>query len=481
MLLASALTAEACNLTTPARFFPDASTSGDCPMVYTSTGTALADDECLLGHCKVTVTQKGCDLSLAWGSGCPLLPSSGKVDSSGIVTTEETSALGVCQGRALPAGPSSSPVFTMSCSSVGKACHVDLYTPPFPGIGAAAAYTIVHAADWDPGGGFDHLGYLNPLSGYMIASALLDEVFAVVIPTAGTAGPLCRPEYAAVWAFYDRMTMAPVKAIPAPACLVRLLADPANRGFFGLYGNQEHAPRIGWFDSGGALVRSATVAIDPESWFGHIPTVLARSEDQSTLYAVYSVGGGGRVAFIDPATLATRAYAKTPDDLRALAPLDDIHIAVAAAQVAQLYYFDAASGQPAGGIPLARGILAPGSAGFLYHHKESELLVAAVTGTTPTEETVARTVESVAQYFEQPAGFWAVHTWPKDRNLLAVGVTIGDTLEARIALYSPKEGRFLGGSVRIGYGVVQDIYEDADQTLFATMPWCGRVARVRAF
>jgi len=91
-----------------------------------------------------------------------------------------------------------------------------------------------------------------------------------------------------------------------------------------------------------------------------------------------------------------------------------------------------------------------------------------------------RDLESLGQYYEAAgAAPWAGADWPVDRNLVVFGVTLRDsTATARVARFDPRTGRFLPGSVEIGIGAVQEIFEDREGDLWAVLPWSASLARI---
>jgi hypothetical protein len=468
---------EGCNLSTPTRFIPDASTS--CPLVYTSTSPASVEDECTYDQCSAAFKQNGCNLNFVW-RGCSMLPSHGVIDASGNVAFDPMPVVGACMGYAQPPmGSAAPPAFRMTCAS---SCAVDFYAPPFTSIATVRSIRVDGAAPIlfaELGG--DRLGGLSAFSGYISGAALFGDRLAVVSTKGTEYDPSCRSSVPNDVVMYDRATMEEVERTRAPSCLSHLVPDVNGGGFFGMYGALPWM--IGRFDIHGNLVRSASVALPLTPMSIVDALALIASEDGTTLYAGYNVEPG-TMGFIesfrttDLTPVHSRVYT---GGLHDLAMSDEGLLAAAFFESDEVDLFDPSTLMPKGGLLFPdRPAFTPTKAGALTLHRASSRLLVSATGSSPALFVFKnKTVESAGEFFESFGTAWRGTDWPLNRNLSVFGVTIIDsTSAARIARFDPVAGRFLPGSTEIGIGVVQELLEDADHDLWAILPWSATVARI---
>jgi hypothetical protein len=467
----------ACNLSTPARFRPDAST--ECAPVYIATSAAVVDDECGFEHCTAAFEQTGCDLRITW-RGCTMLPEHGVIDKSGSVSFDTMTGVGQCTGNANV----SEPVFRMSCTS---GCTVDAYTPPFRSIATVQAITVDSALALSTAGTFDPLIGFAPLQGYISGAAIVGDrvlVVATVHNAAWDAACTSSPPLEIV--AFDRKTMLETARSSAPACLTELVADTDGRGFFGLYGGQ--APRIGFFDAQAQLVRSASIAV-PMGTNMIFTTGILRADDGATIFAALDIEGRdamgaaydvGFLAAFAAADLAPGPTATFAQGIRAVSFSDEGLIAVSPFYDNEIRLFDPV------GLASRDSFMIPDKpafhimrAGAMTLHRTASRMLIASTGDYPTVNIFTkRMLEGWAQYYEAPATPWAGAIWPLDQDLAVIGVTLSDrTAAARIALFDRQKMRFLPGSTEVGVGVVQQILTDADGDLWIVLPWSGTIAR----
>jgi hypothetical protein len=472
----------ACNLSNPIRFLPDSSAGSPCPIIYTATAAAVVDDECTFGRCSADFMQSGCELKISWGRGCAMLPEQGVVDSNGGVMFAASTGTGVCTGVSPPPDRSSgAPAFRMSCAA---GCRVDLYAPPFASI---ASVQSIRVSDAPPIFGIDLLDPLRGLAalrGYISGAALLGERIGVVSSGSRIWDPSCNSEVPLELIFYDRTTMLERERVSAPDCLSRLTPTLRGDGFFALFGSPQR--RIGFFDAHGALVRSASVSFPggTQRVFDAVALVLTR--DGTKLCAGYheELDNNGYLASFNATDLSRGPTAKFQGGLRALSETDEGLIAASSVDSGVINFIEPSTLEIRASIVLLtpRSIQHTRPGALTLHRPSSHLIVSSSSEETPAVHVLSKTLpQSAAYYYEDTATPWAGAEWPLDRSLAVFGVTrVSDRMgAARIARFDPNAARFLPGSVSVGLGVVQEIFEDAGGDLWIVLPWSAVIARVR--
>ena len=68
--------------------------------------------------------------------------------------------------------------------------------------------------------------------------------------------------------------------------------------------------------------------------------------------------------------------------------------------------------------------------------------------------------------------------WPNDQGLWIAGGAAIPAWKAHVALFDPREMRFLPGSYELGEGIVARMRPDGRGRIFLLLPWAGRVTRL---
>jgi hypothetical protein len=301
---------------------------------------------------------------------------------------------------------------------------------------------------------------------------------------------------------YDRETLVKRSTMPAPACLVSIVADPMSPppggGVLGVFILGD-AFSLGRFDALGASIASTIVAADPR-----VPAALDVRCDRVTamtvlgsppkLSLVFQRGGGTAECGIDPISflylydLATLALLTvTPfmgASIYATANADDHTIILGDAARIQLTWFDVDANTTKSAIVLPQDVgrndNTVADVAFMPVLDRALLSIArnspALYPVDPMSGILTRSI-----IYEVDVGPIASHTWPTDpkRALVAATNRASETdWPLVVTLFDAESARFLPGARRIGFGAVGRILEDDRGRLWFLLPWEARLVRL---
>lgn len=460
----------ACDVSTPARFVPDAEPLS-CGELVSKDAPVFVDLSCDRPECTAVVAQDGCHLRVQIG-GCQDHDLRATIGSDGVPLFEPSDSAGTCVASETKSGS----FLGFRCTSPTFACDFDLYTEVDRSADFDLGALVIDDRPYLPPNRIEHfLNYIFPLSGWLGGMTLLqDEV--VIVKHGRYDDPTCpsKTSTTASFVFVDQRSLIFLGETPAPACAIDLARDPTGDGFIAGYGG--NTPTVGIFDRQGMLIRSATIAAGPSNFLvdletaGNVLYVLISSLDADSFVTTFDL----------PALTPRQTSLKFEHRARALMPVLPGGVAISDGARNGIRLLDGDLNDY-GVVQLVSIRGNSNDPGTLVLDPESGLLMIASTGTLSAIWVLdPRTTEAVRGQgvaYERLAVPWAIAKLRGTRMLAGLTART-DRREAFLALFEIEGAHFLPGMVKLGRGVVRGLLPDTRGNYFALLPWEGRLVRI---